>query len=339
MYDYESFKKDVYKLTNINLELYKERQMKRRIEALISRHGYKGFEDFMKALSVDKELLDKFVNHLTINVSEFYRNPMQWQIFENDILPYLIKQHGNRLHIWSAACSTGDEPYTIAMIMAKHLPLENFKIYATDIDDEVLKKAKLGIYPDKSLAGLPRDLYKQYFTKTSDGRSCQISDDIKKCIEFSKHNLLEDKYFSDMHLIVCRNVVIYFTEEAKDMVYEKFCKALVPKGMMFIGSTEQIMRANELGFEIYRSFFYQKIGSGGMSKTALPHPATTPSSGKSFHTSLHTTRAMGQEKTAGITTGMSSAGAGAKTVKSETIEKTERKGFLLSGRNKTKDDL
>ena len=256
MYDYEAFKKDVYKLTNINLEMYKERQMKRRIEALISRHDYHGFEDFAKALSKDKELLDIFVNHLTINVSEFYRNPKQWEIFENEILPYLIKQHGNRLSIWSAACSTGDEPYTIAMIMARHLPLGNFKIYATDIDDEVLKKAKLGIYTDKSLAGLPRDLYKKYFTKTSDGRNCQISDDIKRCIEFRKHNLLEDKYFSDMHLIVCRNVVIYFTEEAKDMVYQKFCNALVPKGIMFIGSTEQIMHANELGFEIYRSFFY-----------------------------------------------------------------------------------
>lgn len=335
MYDYEAFKKDVYKLTNINLELYKERQMKRRIEALISRHGYKGFEDFMKALGTDQKLLDIFVNHLTINVSEFYRNPRQWEIFENEILPYMVRRHGNRLKIWSAACSTGDEPYTIAMIMARHLPLENFRIIATDIDDEVLRKAKLGIYSDKSLAGLPRDLYKKYFTKTSDGKSCQISSDIKRCIEFRKHNLLEDLYFTDVHLIVCRNVVIYFTEEAKDMVYQKFCRALVPGGMMFIGSTEQLMHANELGFEIYRSFFYQKKAGGAMKPAA-------PSSIWNAHTPTYRPQAdrisQGNERPASpyaARTGNQDNGMG----KTEPADRTRRKGTFLSGNDRSKPGM
>lgn len=270
MYDYEAFKKDVYKLTNINLDFYKEKQMKRRIEALIARHGYQGFEPFMKGLTTDEKLLDVFVNHLTINVSEFYRNPGQWELFEKDILPRLIEMYGNKLRIWSAACSTGDEPYTIAMIMAKHIPLENIKIYATDIDEAVLKKAQLGIYTEKSLAGLPRDLYQKYFTKSKDGKTCQISDEIKKCIEFKKHNLLEDTYFSNINMIVCRNVVIYFTEEAKDMVYQKFHQALAPNGMLFIGSTEQIMRAKELGYDVYRSFFYQKSRAAAEPKKDMP---------------------------------------------------------------------
>lgn len=262
IYDYEAFKKDVYKLTNINLDLYKERQMKRRIEALIARHGYKDFASFFRGIQNDEKLLDIFVNHLTINVSEFYRNPGQWELFENDILPLLIEKYGKKLSVWSAACSTGDEPYTIAMIMAKYLPLENIKIYATDIDEAVLKKAQLGIYSDKSLAGLPKDLYNKYFTKTKDGRFCQISGEIKRCVEFRKHNLLEDTYFTDINMIVCRNVVIYFTEEAKDMVYRNFHQSLTDEGILFIGSTEQIIRAKELGFQPYRSFFYKKIGAG-----------------------------------------------------------------------------
>ncbi len=258
-YDYDAFKKDVYKLTNINLDLYKEKQMKRRIEALISRHGYHDFKAFMKGLQTDEALLDIFVNHLTINVSEFYRNPIQWEMFEYEILPLLMKRYGKQLKVWSAACSTGDEPYTIAMIMAKYLPVRNIKIYATDIDDAVLKKAQLGIYSDKSLAGLPKDLYNKYFTRTKDGKFCQISKEIQQCVEFKKHNLLEDPYLSGIHLIVCRNVVIYFTEQAKDFVYGKFHQSLVSDGMLFIGSTEQIMRAKELGFKPYRSFFYEKI--------------------------------------------------------------------------------
>lgn len=266
MYDYGAFKRDVYRLTNINLDYYKEKQMKRRIDALIARHGYDGYETFVHGLRTDPALMDAFVNHLTINVSEFYRNPGQWQVFEKDILPLLLKNaHHNKLTIWSAACSTGDEPYTIAMILAKYMPLSQVKIYATDIDEAVLRKAQLGVYPEKSLAGLPKAFYQQYFTKTPDGRNCQISNELRKCIEFRKHNLLEDPYFTNVDMIVCRNVVIYFTDDAKDMIYKQFYQSLVPDGMLFIGSTEQIMHADTLGFSVYRSFFYQKqaaLGSG-----------------------------------------------------------------------------
>lgn len=257
MYDYESFKKDIYKLTNINLSMYKERQMKRRIESLMNRKGYKFFEDYFHALEKDDELLRGFVSYLTINVSEFYRNPKQWEIFEKEMIPYLIKNYGNQITIWSAACSTGDEPYTIAMLLARYIPLNKIKIFATDIDEDVLRYAKEGFYMKRSLEGLPEDLLKKHFDEVDKGY--QIKDDIKKCVEFRKHNLLEDKYPSGIHMIVCRNVVIYFTDEAKDRVYENFHKSLVKDGILFIGSTEQIIHAKEIGFNATDSFFYQKI--------------------------------------------------------------------------------
>lgn len=256
-YDYESFKKDVYKLTNINLSLYKERQMKRRIESLMGRNGYKDFENYFHALQMDGVLLRAFVSYLTINVSEFYRNPKQWELFEQRLVPYLQKQFGNRLNIWSAACSTGDEPYTIAMILAKHLPLNQIHIYATDIDEDVLNFAKEGFYSARSLEGLPKELLNKHFTKKDNGY--QINEDIKRCVEFRKHNLLEDKYPTGMHMIVCRNVVIYFTDEAKDDVYKNFHKTLMKDGVLFIGSTEQIIHAKEIGFMATDSFFYQRV--------------------------------------------------------------------------------
>lgn len=257
-YGYEEFKVDVYELTDINLDMYKERQMKRRIESLIQRKGFEGFESFYKGMKQDKGLLRTFVSYLTINVSQFYRNPAQWEKFDKEIIPYLKKNYGNKITIWSAACSTGDEPYTLAMIMAKHVPLSSINIIATDIDEDVLAFAKAGIYTEKSMEDLPEEFKKKYFHKC-DKMQYEICDDIKKCVSFKKHNLLEDKYFEDVSLIVCRNVVIYFTNEAKNEVYVKFHRALSQNGILFIGSTEQILKAKELGFDPIKTFFYKKV--------------------------------------------------------------------------------
>lgn len=255
-YDYENFKQDIYKLTNINLTMYKEKQMKRRIESLMTRKGFHDFQSYYRAMKADEKLLRGFVSYLTINVSEFYRNPNQWELFENKVIPYLTRQYGKRLNIWSAACSTGDEPYTIAMILAKYVPLNQIHIVATDIDEDVLAYAKEGYYATRSLERLPREFLKKHFTPKEKGY--QINDDLKRCVEFRKHNLLEDKYPSGMHLIVCRNVVIYFTDEAKNQVYLGFHKTLEKNGLLFIGNTEQIMNAGGIGFSSVDSFFYQK---------------------------------------------------------------------------------
>ena len=256
-YDYERFKVEIKRITKIDLNAYKERQMKRRIDSLIEKNGYKGYEDFVSGLLKDTALLKTFVNYLTINVSEFYRNPAQWKILEEDILPKIIEQAGPKLRIWSAACSTGDEPYTIAMILAKRMPFKDIHIVATDLDEEVIRFAKNGVYSERSIAGLPNEYLVKYFQKTSSGMY-QITDDIIRCVEFKKHNLLLDSYPTNMDLIVCRNVLIYFTEEAKNQIYRKFKASLNDYGVLFIGNTEQIIKAKEIGFESYKSFFYSK---------------------------------------------------------------------------------
>lgn len=255
-YDYEYFKKAVYDLTKIDLNAYKEKQMKRRIDTLIGKNKIVGYENYVAAIKSNTKMFDEFVNYLTINVSEFYRNPDQWQLLDKDIFPDLIKRYGRNLKIWSAACSTGDEPYSLVMALSRHLPVNQIKIYATDLDKQVIAKAKAGLYTEKSLAGVPDDLKKKFFTKI--GPSYQISDEIKSRVEFHEHNLLKDTYPTDYHLIVCRNVLIYFTEEAKDEVFRKFQKSLRSGGYLFIGSTEQIINYKDVGFERKNSFFYQK---------------------------------------------------------------------------------
>ena len=199
MFDkYEEFKADVLKLTKIDLNYYKEKQMRRRIDTLANKNGAKSYEEYIQMIKSDKEKFEQFVNFLTINVSEFYRNPDQWKLMDQQVIPKLIKEQRKPIKIWSAACSTGDEPYSLAMAFSKHVPLSDIKILATDIDKQVIEHAKVGLYSEKSIAGVPADLKKKYFTQI--GNSYQISDDIKKCVTFKEHNLLKDVYPKDYDL-------------------------------------------------------------------------------------------------------------------------------------------
>lgn len=254
---YETFKQSIYDMTKIDLNSYKERQMKRRIEALITKHGIESYSDYVTRLKTDKILFDEFINYITINVSEFYRNPEQWILLEKEVFPYLFDHFGKDLKIWSAACSTGDEPYSLVMLLSKFLPLNKIKIIATDIDLTVMEKAKAGFYHVKSLKALPEEFVNKYFTKVND-KTYQISDQIKACVEFKRHDLLREAYPANCDLIVCRNVLIYFTDEAKNKIYSDFNKALKKDGLLFVGSTEQIIQAQQIGFTNFKSFFYKK---------------------------------------------------------------------------------
>jgi Methylase of chemotaxis methyl-accepting proteins len=254
--DYEGFKKEIYKMTGINLTLYKEKQMKRRIDSLIEKNRISSYENYVTDIKVNKQHYNEFINFLTINVSEFYRNPEQWKVLESEIIPMLLEK-SRILKIWSSACSTGDEPYTLAMVLSRFIPLSNIKILATDIDKEAMNKAKAGVYGYKSVENLPKDLLQKYFVK--DDEMYKISEDIKKCVEFKQLNLLEEQYPSDVDLLVCRNVLIYFTDEAKNIIYSKFNKSLKNGGILFVGSTEQIIMSNKYGFKPVKTFFYSKI--------------------------------------------------------------------------------
>lgn len=255
MEGYEIFKNKIYKKIGINLNSYKERQMKRRIESLIARNNFKSYDSYFDAINKDKKLLDEFINYLTINVSEFYRNPQQWQVLEKNIIPKLMKSN-SKLKVWSSACSTGEEPYSLVMLLSKFFPLNEISVIATDIDEGAMNKAKLGMYSAKSLENLPKEFIQSYFDKYNN--SYQIKDKIKRQVKFKKFNLLEDEYPNQCDLILCRNVMIYFTEQAKDIMYRKFHDSLNNEGILFVGSTEQIILPNRYDLVPVQTFFYKK---------------------------------------------------------------------------------
>lgn len=257
MDQYEVFKKNINNLIGIDLNLYKEKQMLRRITSLMKRNGFDNFDDYYRKLKEDKELLDQFINYLTINVSEFFRNLSQWKVLEEDIIPNLIKNSNRPLNVWSSACSTGEEPYSLAMLLTKFFDLSRINILATDIDLSALDKAKDGVYEEKALANVPKEFVVKYFEKYQG--TYKIKDEIKKAVNFKKMDLLKDPFPKNMDLILCRNVMIYFTNEAKDLLYRKFYNSLNDDGVLFVGSTEQILLSERYNFKPIKTFFYTKI--------------------------------------------------------------------------------
>ena len=255
MSDYLKFVESVKRKTGIDLAAYKEAQMKRRLTSLYEKKGYKNFVDFFAALEKDQQLMNEFLDRMTINVSEFYRNSKRWEVLEKKIFPKLLATN-RRLKIWSAACSTGEEPYTTTMVLSNLIPVSQISIFATDLDENAIQRAKMGIYPERSLAEVPNNVKLKYFNKQ--GQLYQVDDSIKNTVTFKKHNLLKDTYEKNFDLIICRNVMIYFTEEAKDQIYKNFSDSLQSGGILFVGSTEQIFDPGKYGFETEDTFFYRK---------------------------------------------------------------------------------
>lgn len=253
--DYQQFIMQIKKKTGIDLSLYKEAQMKRRLTSLYVKKGFDSFSSFFQAINGDQHLLNEFLDRMTINVTEFFRNYKRWEVLKTKILPKLLRDN-RRPKVWSAACSTGEEPYTIAMILAEFLPLNDICITATDIDENALAKARIGQYHARALNEVPEAIKKKWFIQ--DGDFYRVKDEIKRTVMFKKHNLLADPFGGPYDLIVCRNVLIYFTEEAKDILYKKISAALRKDGIFFVGSTEQIFTPDLYQFETEDTFFYRK---------------------------------------------------------------------------------
>lgn len=254
--DYSEFIQGIKRKTGIDLSLYKEAQMKRRLTALYEKKGYGSFQEFFSVLNRDREEMEEFLDRMTINVSEFFRNYKRWEVLETKILPRLLKG-STSIKVWSAACSTGEEPYTLSMMLSKYIPLSKGSITATDIDKNALQRARNGVYPERSLSEIPEELKRSYFTQ--EGQLFKLNEEVKRSVTFKQQNLLSDPFEGKYDLIVCRNVLIYFTEEAKNLLYKKFNASLKPGGVLFVGSTEQIFNPSQYGFETEDTFFYKKI--------------------------------------------------------------------------------
>ena len=255
-WDFEEF----YAWTNQHLELdlssYKQRQLQRRITTVMENAGTTSLQTYSQLITTNPSIREKFLDYITINVTDFYRNPELFEEFEKIVESTLVPKFG-KLKIWSAACSIGSEPYTLAMIAQdKNIQLQD-RILATDLDSKVLERGKTGIYKPFELKNMDDELIEKHFTE-KDG-SFQINASLKSKVNFKKHDLLVDPFEKNFHVILCRNVIIYFNKEVKEQLCQKFSDSLVPGGILFTGATETIYKPELYNLEKIGTFLYQKV--------------------------------------------------------------------------------
>lgn len=264
--DFQEFKNRVARDLKLDLNSYKDAQLRRRINTLMIRKKIGSYAEYYRIISGDRQSFADFVDFLTINVTEFFRDIRAFQELEKRVLPELLA--GNRrLKIWSAACSNGAEPYSLAIILDELTPGIHHRIEATDLDPNVLQTAVRGLYPPDLLRNMPQSRLEKYF-RNENGRYA-LDPQIKKRVTFRRHDLLADPYGQGFDLIVCRNVQIYFTREAQWRVNSRFSQALRPGGVLFLGASETILNAAEFGLERMAISFYRRTDAGSRFKQGV----------------------------------------------------------------------
>jgi len=253
---YDLFKKKVADLTGIDLNIYKY-QINRRVHTLMKNWGVSSYEEYYDLIKKDEEKRREFLDYITINVTEFFRNPNRWNHLKDKILPELKELAGEKpLKMLSAGCSSGEEPYSLA-ILATECKLR-FEIVAVDVDEGILKKAKEGVYKEEQLVNIDNLVKTKYFERLEPGRY-KIKDSIKSRVKFKRLNLLEGPLPKGFHLVLCRNVVIYFSAETKEKLYRDFNRVLLNGGYLMLGPTEQIFGYENMGFKYSGFAFYKKV--------------------------------------------------------------------------------
>ena len=252
--EFNHLKSHIYKLTRLNLDGYKVQQVRRRLEGYVERTVHANVQEFCRILDRDPNKRRELIDYLAINVSEFFRDINQFSFLKTNIIPELKKKKA-RLNIWSAACSCGQEPYSLAMYLEEQGC--NYRILATDIDASALEKARNGgPYTDQDIRNVEPHYQKIYFTHDATGHKVRIT--LARNIDFKSHNIHSDSFLGGYDLIVCRNAIIYFSEPVRDEIFKKFFSSLNHGGYLFIGGSEAILNPNKIGFKTVRPSYYLK---------------------------------------------------------------------------------
>ena len=250
--------------TGCNFGDYKDSTVIRRVEKRMAINQITKLDDYIKHLHKNTEEVIKLFNELLIGVTSFFRDEEPFEILKKEVVPQIIKRksHGDTIRIWIPGCSTGEEAYSIAIIfdevISKQKKNLKVQIFASDIDENAIRIARLGIYPDTIVTDVDKDRLRSYFNV--EGQSFRIKKEIRDQIVFAEHNLMKDPPFSKLDMISCRNLLIYLNIEAQKKVFSIFHYALIDEGVLFLGSSESLGEYAE-AFEVIdrkNKFFNRK---------------------------------------------------------------------------------
>ncbi|PLX98313.1 MAG: chemotaxis protein CheR [Desulfuromonas sp.] len=228
-----------------DLGSYKDRCIKRRIASRVRAKGLRSSANYVELLDADNDEIDALLAVLTIHVSHFFRNPSTYRVLEEKIFPELLaaaRQTGRKqLRIWSVGCSSGEEPYSLALLLHEMVTDDvEVSILGTDISRPILKKAESGEYDAQRLAEVPDIVRERYFERVESTRF-QLTEEIRQRVEFRSHDVLKNSDYPAADLILCRNVMIYFSREEQAKILDRFARALGPDRFLVLGRAETLV--------------------------------------------------------------------------------------------------
>lgn len=243
--DFNDIANLVYNACGIVLGDHKREMVYSRLARRIRALKLNDFKAYLAYLDTHKDQeFDAFINAITTNLTSFFREVHHFEFIKSELIPNLIKANKDtkRVRIWSAGCSTGEEPYSLAMTLNNAFPSNwDVKILATDLDSNVLEKAQKGVYTAANVNGLDASHLKRWFLKSKDGEHYKVKDTLRERISFKRLNLLQDwPMKGPFDLILCRNVVIYFDKETKDHLFKRYANILSDHGYLFLGHSESM---------------------------------------------------------------------------------------------------
>jgi chemotaxis protein methyltransferase CheR len=244
--DFELYRKLIYDESGITFSATNRSILESRLKERLREKKMESLREYYSLLLKDKEELKTLLDSVTTNLTRFFRNQAHFDAVEKHVVPELLKMRSGgerKLRFWSAGCSTGEEPYTIAMLLKEILPAGwGLEVVASDISLKCLMVGKEAFYADARVQGIPENYLARHFDRKPGG--WQLKDDLKKLVRFDYHNLKNDSGLRNLDVVFCRNVLIYFDEAAQKATIERFWEAMAPKSFLFIGHSESLFGMN-----------------------------------------------------------------------------------------------
>jgi len=248
--DFEALLAYLNSSRGFDFRAYKRSTLTRRVERRMQMLGIERYLDYVDHLEVHPEEFGFLFDMVLINVTEFFRDPQSWERLAEDVLPQILSNAGDRpIRAWSAGCASGEEAYTLAIVLAEALGTKDFqervKIYATDVDEDSLGTARLGNYGEKDLALLTPEIRERYFEPVNGSPVFSFRKDLRRSVIFGRHDLTNDAPISRLDLLICRNVLMYFNAEAQARVLTRFHFGLAERGFLFLGKAETLLTQSQ----------------------------------------------------------------------------------------------
>ena len=255
--EFVEFCEGVRRICAIDLLQYKRGQMERRIRTFMTTRGHATLAEYLKVLRADRTELEAFLDRVTINVSQLWRHPEQFETLERHVLPELAEK--GRIRAWSAGCSYGAEAFTLAAVCKSTVPRANVTITGVDIDPRMVERAREGIFSAGDARAVKPGLMESWFTKLPDG-GYEAKPLLRALCRFEVGDLLRARPRPAAYdLVMCRNTVIYFNDEVRDALHERLVTALRPGGYLIVGATERVSDPAGIGLAPTHPFTYRKI--------------------------------------------------------------------------------